>query len=120
MFRPSQGADPTASSETRSWGLPSAPMGLHDNSKLRLLGFVNSAFSGRYREATEQAAAIAGLDPTDAIVADRAGRIKYGYVFERATNSKDGWSVTGRLQGSRCAIFRNQPHRQGIERAAFS
>jgi high affinity Mn2+ porin len=64
--------------------------------KLRLLGFVNSAFSGRYREATELAAAIPGLDPTDALVQDRAGRIKYGYAFNVEQSLTDDVGLFGR------------------------
>src|ERR1043166_1415109 len=63
--------------------------------KLRLLGFVNSAFSGRYREATELAAAIPGLDPTDAIVADRPGPIKKGYARTEKRRGGEGGESRG-------------------------
>jgi high affinity Mn2+ porin len=59
--------------------------------KLRTIGWVNSTFSGDYRDALV-IAATTGLDPTDAIVADRAGRIKYGYAFnvEQAVTDQVG------------------------------
>jgi high affinity Mn2+ porin len=47
--------------------------------KLRVTGFVNEAFSGSYRDALDLVAINPGLDPTDAIVQSRRGRMKYGY-----------------------------------------
>jgi high affinity Mn2+ porin len=49
--------------------------------KLRVTAWLNSTFSGDYRDALLLAAANPGLSPTDAIAQDRRGRIKYGYIF---------------------------------------
>jgi high affinity Mn2+ porin len=49
--------------------------------KLRVTAWLNSSFSGDYRDALLLAAANPGLSPTDAIAEDRRGRIKYGYIF---------------------------------------
>jgi high affinity Mn2+ porin len=49
--------------------------------KVRVTAWLNSTFSGDYREALLLAAANPGLSPTDAIAEDRRGRIKYGYIF---------------------------------------
>lgn len=48
--------------------------------RVRVTGFVNEAFSGSYRQALDLVAATPGLDPTDAIVQSRRGRMKYGYA----------------------------------------
>ena len=49
--------------------------------KLRTTVWLNSAFSGSYREALDAVLADPTLDINDALVASRQGRIKYGYVF---------------------------------------
>lgn len=49
--------------------------------KVRITAWLNSVFSGDYRDAVLLAAANPGLSPTDAIAQDRRGRFKYGYIF---------------------------------------
>jgi high affinity Mn2+ porin len=60
--------------------------------KLRLIGWVNSDFSGSYRDALDLATTMPGLDPTAALVATRQGRVKYGYVvnLEQAVSNTVG------------------------------
>jgi high affinity Mn2+ porin len=49
--------------------------------KLRTTAWLNSDFSGSYRDALDAVVADPTLDINDALVASREGRIKYGYVF---------------------------------------
>jgi len=49
--------------------------------RFRAAAWFNSVFSGEYRDALLLVALNPGLDPTDALMQDRAGRIKYGYYF---------------------------------------
>jgi high affinity Mn2+ porin len=48
--------------------------------KLRLIAWMHESFSGSFREALDLVAMNPGTDPTDALVATRRGRAKYGYV----------------------------------------
>jgi high affinity Mn2+ porin len=64
--------------------------------KLRLIGWVNSDFSGSYRDALDLVANMPGLDPTAALVATRQGRLKYGYVVNIEQALSDTIGVFGR------------------------
>jgi high affinity Mn2+ porin len=48
--------------------------------KLRLIAWMHESFSGSFREALDLVAMNPGTDPTDALMATRQGRAKYGYV----------------------------------------
>src|SRR5438876_11455462 len=54
--------------------------------KLRTIAWINSAFSGSYRETLDNPAFELDIEPT------RMGRIKYGYVYkhEQALSDEDG------------------------------
>jgi high affinity Mn2+ porin len=54
--------------------------------KIRFGLWADTYFSGSYREAVDLSLAIPNLDPTDAIIATRTGRTKYGYYvnFEQS------------------------------------
>jgi high affinity Mn2+ porin len=60
--------------------------------KLRLVGWVNSAFAGSYAGALDLVALNPGLDPNDALVQTRQGRIKYGFIanLEQAISERFG------------------------------
>jgi high affinity Mn2+ porin len=60
--------------------------------KLRLIGWINSAFSGGYAGALDLVALNPGLDPNDAIVQTRQSRIKYGFIVnvEQAISEQFG------------------------------
>jgi high affinity Mn2+ porin len=64
--------------------------------KIRITGWVNSVFSGDYRDALLLAAANPGLSPTDAIAEDRRGRMKYGYIFNVEQALSDNIGLFGR------------------------
>ncbi len=49
--------------------------------KVRITAWLNNSFAGSYRGAIDLTDATPGLAPTDALVATREGRIKYGYVL---------------------------------------
>lgn len=63
--------------------------------KLRTTIWLNSAFSGDYRDAVELTATT-GLDATDAIMVSRKGRIKYGYIFNLEQSLTDDVGLFGR------------------------
>jgi len=63
--------------------------------KLRTTAWLNSTFSGDYNDALV-ISALTGLDPNDAIVADRSGRIKYGYIFNLEQAVTDQVGLFGR------------------------
>ena len=64
--------------------------------KIRVTTWLNSTFSGDYRDALLLAAANPGLSPTDAIAEDRRGRIKYGYIFGVEQALSDDIGLFGR------------------------
>jgi len=57
--------------------------------KLRLIGWLTSAFSGNYRQAIDLTLLNSGLDATDAVVSTRQGRIKSGYVVNLEQSISD-------------------------------
>ena len=76
--------------ETRYW-LFSQP------GKLRLLGWINSAFAGSYAGALDLVALNPGLDPTDALDQTRQGRIKYGFIVNLEQAISDQFGIFSRL-----------------------
>lgn len=64
--------------------------------KFRITGWLNNSFAGNYRGAIDLTAAMPGLDPTDALVATREGRIKYGYVLGLEQSLTDNIALFGR------------------------
>jgi high affinity Mn2+ porin len=48
--------------------------------KFRITAWLNNSFAGNYRDAIGMVRADPGIDPTDALVDTREGRVKYGYV----------------------------------------
>ncbi len=64
--------------------------------KLRAAVWLNSVFSGDYRDALLLVAANPGLDPTDAIVQVRGSNIKYGYYFNMEQALTDSIGLFGR------------------------
>ncbi len=60
--------------------------------KIRIGIWADTYFSGSYREAVDLALANPGLDPTDAIIATRQARTKYGYYlnFEQSLTEQLG------------------------------
>jgi high affinity Mn2+ porin len=65
--------------------------------KVRLLGWINSAFAGSYAGALDLVALDPGLDPTDALVQTRQGRIKYGFVVNLEQAISDQFGIFSRL-----------------------
>jgi high affinity Mn2+ porin len=76
--------------ETRYW-LFSQP------GKLRLLGWINSAFAGSYAGALDLVALNPGLGPTDALDQTRQGRIKYGFIVNLEQAISDQFGIFSRL-----------------------
>jgi hypothetical protein len=76
--------------ETRYW-LFSQPR------KLRLLGWINSAFAGSYAGALDLIALDPSLDPTDALDQTRQGRIKYGFIVNLEKAISDQFGIFSRL-----------------------
>jgi high affinity Mn2+ porin len=63
--------------------------------KLRLIGWLNEAFSGSFSEAVNLSNAT-GIDPTTAIEQTRTGRAEYGYVINMEQQVSDDVGVFGR------------------------
>ena len=64
--------------------------------KVRVGLWVDTYFSGNYREALELTLLYPGLDPTDAIVLNRTGRTKYGYYLNVEQPVSDDIGLFGR------------------------
>lgn len=64
--------------------------------KLRLNGWIDSYNAGSYRETIDLTLAVPGTDPTDAIIASRRGRIKYGYVVNLEQSLADDLGLFAR------------------------
>ena len=64
--------------------------------KLRVGVWADTYFSGSYREAVDLSLAIPNLDPTDAIVATRTGRTKYGYYVNFEQSLTEQLAIFGR------------------------
>lgn len=63
--------------------------------KLRVIGWLNEAFSGSFSEATNLSNS-AGIDPTTAIERTRTGRAEYGYVINMEQQLRDDVGIFGR------------------------
>ena len=64
--------------------------------KLRVGVWADTYFSGSYREAVDLSLAIPNLDPTDAIIATRTGRTKYGYYVNFEQSLTEQLAIFGR------------------------
>ena len=64
--------------------------------KVRFGLWADTYFSGNYREAVDLSLAIPNLDPTDAIVATRTGRTKYGYYVNFEQSLTEHLAIFGR------------------------
>ena len=63
--------------------------------KLRLIGWLNEAFSGSFRDAVNISNST-GIDPTTAIEQTRTGRAEYGYVINLEQQASDNVGLFGR------------------------
>jgi high affinity Mn2+ porin len=64
--------------------------------KLRLGVWADTYLSGSYRDAVDLSLAIPGLDPTNAIIATRTGRTKYGYYVNFEQPLTEQTAIFGR------------------------
>lgn len=64
--------------------------------KIRFGLWADTYFSGSYREAVDLSLAIPNLDPTDAIIATRTGRTKYGYYVNFEQSLTEQLAIFGR------------------------
>jgi high affinity Mn2+ porin len=64
--------------------------------KVRFGLWADTYFSGSYREAVDLSLAVPNLDPTDAIVATRTGRTKYGYYVNFEQSLTEHLAIFGR------------------------
>ena len=64
--------------------------------KLRVGVWADTYLSGSYREAVDLSLAIPNLDPTDAIIATRTGRTKYGYYVNFEQSLTEQLAIFGR------------------------
>jgi high affinity Mn2+ porin len=64
--------------------------------KIRFGLWADTYFSGSYREAVDLSLAIPNLDPTEAIIATRTGRTKYGYYVNFEQSLTEQLAIFGR------------------------
>ncbi len=65
--------------------------------KLRLVGWLNSAFAGSYANALDLVALNPELDPTDALTQTRQGRIKFGFIVNVEQAISEQFGIFSRL-----------------------